>query len=202
MSHEDDVVAAVLGGRWPIVRRRAAAARRGVRDLPRRGGRRAACCRADQRSRALRRARAGGRAGLVAGGGAGPDRGGAGGGAADDLGPGSPARARLDCRVAVLGMAWPSFERWRRGSRAQTLGADSRIGDVAALVTAAMQRSLPLAFVVAACLVLAPRRAVLRAVRRRRPVARRAAFKALPSAPTRRPRSHRAAPSSSSRAAR
>jgi hypothetical protein len=39
---------------------------------------------------------------------------------------------------------------------AQTFGADSGIGDVAALIAAALQRSLPLAFVVVACIVLAP----------------------------------------------
>jgi hypothetical protein len=38
----------------------------------------------------------------------------------------------------------------------QTLGADPGVGDVATLVTTALQKSLPLAFVVAACIVLAP----------------------------------------------
>ena len=48
------------------------------------------------------------------------------------------------------------FDRWLRGSRPRTLGVDSGVGDVAALMTVALQKSLPLAFVVAACLVLAP----------------------------------------------
>jgi hypothetical protein len=38
----------------------------------------------------------------------------------------------------------------------QALGADSRVADVAALVTSALQKSLPLAFIVAACIILAP----------------------------------------------
>ena len=57
---------------------------------------------------------------------------------------------------AVAGMAWPSIRYAAGWVSAQALGADSRVGDVAVLVTAAIQRSLPLAFVAAACLVLAP----------------------------------------------
>ena len=60
--------------------------------------------------------------------------------------------------LALRSSAWrgPRFETIARGSRPTTLGADSGVGDVAAFVTAALQKSLPLAFVVAACLVLAP----------------------------------------------
>jgi hypothetical protein len=57
---------------------------------------------------------------------------------------------------AVIGMAWPSLREMASRFTFEAFGADSRMVDVAAFVTAAMQRSLPLAFVVAACLVLAP----------------------------------------------
>jgi hypothetical protein len=57
---------------------------------------------------------------------------------------------------AVIGMAWPSLREMASWFTVEAFGADSRMADVAAFVTAAMQRSLPLAFVVAACLVLAP----------------------------------------------
>ncbi len=57
---------------------------------------------------------------------------------------------------ALIGMAWPSVREWVSWFTLQTLGPDTRITDVAVLITAAMQRSLPLAFVVAACIVLAP----------------------------------------------
>jgi hypothetical protein len=57
---------------------------------------------------------------------------------------------------ALIGMVWPSVREMMSWLTTQTLGADSRISDVAVLVTAALQRSLPLAFVVAACIVLAP----------------------------------------------
>lgn len=57
---------------------------------------------------------------------------------------------------AVIGMAWPSLREMASWLTFETFGVDSGMADVAAFVTAAMQRSLPLAFVVAACIVLAP----------------------------------------------
>jgi hypothetical protein len=56
---------------------------------------------------------------------------------------------------ALVGMAWPSVRELASWLTAQTIG-DSGIANVASLVTAALQKSLPLAFVVAACIVLAP----------------------------------------------
>ena len=56
---------------------------------------------------------------------------------------------------ALVGMAWPSVRELASWLAAQTIG-DSGIANVASLVTAALQKSLPLAFVVAACIVLAP----------------------------------------------
>lgn len=57
---------------------------------------------------------------------------------------------------AMIGVAWPSIREVASWVATWTLGADSGFGDVAALVTAAVQKSLPLAFVITACLVLAP----------------------------------------------
>ena len=57
---------------------------------------------------------------------------------------------------ALIGMMWPSVREMTSWLTWHTLGADSGLTDVAVLVTAAMQRSLTLAFVVAACIVLAP----------------------------------------------
>jgi hypothetical protein len=57
---------------------------------------------------------------------------------------------------ALIGTMWPSVREMTSWFTAQTFGADSGIGDVAALIAAALQRSLPLAFVVVACIVLAP----------------------------------------------
>jgi hypothetical protein len=57
---------------------------------------------------------------------------------------------------AVAGIMWPSMLDAASWFTMQALGMDSRLGDVAVLMTAAFQRSLPLAFVAAACLVLAP----------------------------------------------
>jgi len=62
----------------------------------------------------------------------------------------------LGVACAVIGTAWPSLREMASWFTFETFGADSRVADVAALVTAAMQRSLPLAFVAAACIVLAP----------------------------------------------
>lgn len=57
---------------------------------------------------------------------------------------------------ALVGMVWPSIRMIVGWLATQTLGADPGVGDVATLVTTALQKSLPLAFVVAACIVLAP----------------------------------------------
>jgi hypothetical protein len=57
---------------------------------------------------------------------------------------------------AVIGMTWPSLREVGGWLLTQTVGADSSLGDLAAVVTAMLQNSLPLAFVVAACLILAP----------------------------------------------
>jgi hypothetical protein len=57
---------------------------------------------------------------------------------------------------AVIGMAWPSLREMASWFTIEAFGADSRVADVAAFVMAAMQRSLPLAFIVAACIVIAP----------------------------------------------
>jgi hypothetical protein len=53
-------------------------------------------------------------------------------------------------------MAWPSIRDLAAWLAAQALPMDSGVGNVASLVTALLQKSLPLAFVVAACIVLAP----------------------------------------------
>jgi hypothetical protein len=62
----------------------------------------------------------------------------------------------LGLAFAAMSVAWPSL----RGAGAwlfmQVLGTDSRLSDMATLVTAMLQKSLPLAFVMAACIVLAP----------------------------------------------
>lgn len=57
---------------------------------------------------------------------------------------------------ALVSMAWPSIRTMISWLAAQTIGTDASVGDAASLITATVQRSLPLAFVVAACLVLAP----------------------------------------------
>jgi hypothetical protein len=57
---------------------------------------------------------------------------------------------------ALMGVAWPSIREMVAWLATLTLGADSRLGDGLSVVTAMLQKSLPLAFVVAACLVLAP----------------------------------------------
>ena len=62
----------------------------------------------------------------------------------------------LGVAAAVIGMVWPSLREMVSWLTFEALGADSRVSDVAGLVTVAMQRSLPLAFVVAAGIVLAP----------------------------------------------
>jgi hypothetical protein len=57
---------------------------------------------------------------------------------------------------ALVGMAWPSIRELMAWLTTLTLGVDSGFGDGLSVVTAMVQKSLPLAFVVAACLVLAP----------------------------------------------
>lgn len=62
----------------------------------------------------------------------------------------------LGLAVAVVGMAWPSIRGGAAWFTAQALGADSSVGDVVIMLSAAIQKSLPLALVVAACIILAP----------------------------------------------
>jgi hypothetical protein len=62
----------------------------------------------------------------------------------------------LGLTVAGVGMLWPSLREMVSWLAARTLVVDASVADVATLVIAALQRSLPLAFVVAACVVLAP----------------------------------------------
>jgi hypothetical protein len=62
----------------------------------------------------------------------------------------------LGLAVTVIGMIWPRIEGIGSWLMSQTPVVDAGLGDVAALMAAALQRSLPLAFVVAACIVLAP----------------------------------------------
>jgi hypothetical protein len=69
---------------------------------------------------------------------------------------GIAAACAVGLTIAAVGMAWPTLREIGAWLGAQTLGVDTGVADVAALVTGALQRSLPLAFVVAACIVLAP----------------------------------------------
>ena len=62
----------------------------------------------------------------------------------------------LGLAIAVAGMAWPTIRDIAAWLAAQALGADSGLGEVAVLMGAAVQKSLPLAFIVAAFIVLAP----------------------------------------------
>ena len=62
----------------------------------------------------------------------------------------------LGLAVAVISMAWTSIRGMAAWLAAQALPADLGVGNIASLMTAVVQRSLPLAFVVAACIVLAP----------------------------------------------
>src|SRR5262245_62484029 len=57
---------------------------------------------------------------------------------------------------ALIGVAWPTVREWASWFTTETLGVDSRITDVAVLVTAALQRSRWRACVVAACTELRP----------------------------------------------
>jgi hypothetical protein len=69
---------------------------------------------------------------------------------------GIAAACAIGVACGVISIAWPSLREMASWLTLQTFGADSHVADVAALFTAAMQRSLPLAFVVAAGIVLAP----------------------------------------------
>jgi hypothetical protein len=62
----------------------------------------------------------------------------------------------LGLAIAVIGMAWPSLRDMAGWVAARTLPADSGIGDAASFLTAALLGSFPLAFLVTACIVLAP----------------------------------------------
>lgn len=62
----------------------------------------------------------------------------------------------LGLTVAALGMLWPSLREVVSWLAARAVVVDSGVADIATLVTAALQRSLPIAFIVAACVVLAP----------------------------------------------
>jgi hypothetical protein len=62
----------------------------------------------------------------------------------------------LGLAVAVAGMAWPTIRDIAVWLAEQVPGVDSGVGEVAVLMGAAVQKSLPLAFIVAAFVVLAP----------------------------------------------
>jgi hypothetical protein len=57
---------------------------------------------------------------------------------------------------ALIGTLWPSVREMAAWLASQLPGTDSGLGDVAALMAGAVQKSLALAFIVAACIVLAP----------------------------------------------
>jgi hypothetical protein len=69
---------------------------------------------------------------------------------------GIAAACALGVACAVIGTAWPSLREMASWFTFETFGADSRVADVAVFVMAAMQRSLPVAFIIAVCIVLAP----------------------------------------------
>jgi hypothetical protein len=62
----------------------------------------------------------------------------------------------LGLAVTVVGTVWPHVREVAAWLMSLTLGVDSRLADVAALMAGAMQKSLPLAFIAAACIVLTP----------------------------------------------
>ena len=63
----------------------------------------------------------------------------------------------LGLTAALVGIAWPSVRGVAAWLAAYTFGAGSSgVGEVAAFATAVLQKSLPLVFVIAACIVLAP----------------------------------------------
>jgi hypothetical protein len=57
---------------------------------------------------------------------------------------------------ALMGMAWPSIRELVAWLATLAVGVDWGLGNVASVVTDLLQKSLPLAFIVAACIVLAP----------------------------------------------
>jgi hypothetical protein len=69
---------------------------------------------------------------------------------------GIAAACAFGLAVAVIGMAWPTLTEITAWLTSQILGTDSGLADVVVLMGAAIQKSLPLAFIVAACIVLAP----------------------------------------------
>lgn len=62
----------------------------------------------------------------------------------------------LGLAIAVVSVAWPSLQAAGAWLLAQMPGADAGLRDMATLVTVMLQKSLPLALVMAVCLLLAP----------------------------------------------
>jgi hypothetical protein len=69
---------------------------------------------------------------------------------------GIAAACAVGLAVAVIGMAWPTVQEISGWLALRMFGTDSGLADVAVLMGATIQKSLPLAFIVAACIVLAP----------------------------------------------
>jgi hypothetical protein len=69
---------------------------------------------------------------------------------------GIAAACAIGLAWAVVGMSWPTVRAGANWIMSQAAGVDTRVVDVAALATAALEKSLPLAFVAAACIVLVP----------------------------------------------
>jgi hypothetical protein len=69
---------------------------------------------------------------------------------------GIAAACAIGLAVALLGIAWPTIGEGVSWLTVRTLGADSSLSEMAALVTAAFQRSVLLAIAIAASVVLAP----------------------------------------------
>lgn len=62
----------------------------------------------------------------------------------------------LGLTAALVGIAWPSVRGVAAWLASYAFGTGSGVGEVTAFVTAVLQKSLPLVFVIAACIVLAP----------------------------------------------
>jgi hypothetical protein len=62
----------------------------------------------------------------------------------------------LGLAFAAISVTWPALRGVGARLLTQMLGADSGLGEMAILMTAMLQKSLPLAFVMAACILLAP----------------------------------------------
>jgi hypothetical protein len=58
--------------------------------------------------------------------------------------------------ATLLGIAWPSIESIASGIAQREWAVMPGATDIAALILAALQRSLPLALIVATCMILAP----------------------------------------------